>query len=128
MAHIEVNFEGVPDKFLPIPAGDYNLRINTVEVGPTKDGSGKKVVVELEVDDETSEFNGRKLYEHIGLKNPIALKQLVKSCGLEAGPGGVDTDELIGKVCKARVKTRTYTDPADGTTKETAAVAQFLFE
>lgn len=127
MAHIKVNLETTPDRMEPVPPGVYTLRITAAEQKPTADGSKQKIVVEHEVDDEGSPAHGRKLFNHIGLSNPIALKQLVKSAGIPVSADGVDTDELVGKHVRARVGSRTYVDAATGETKETSSITEYLF-
>lgn len=128
MGHIAVNFDEVPDKFEILPPGEYVMRIDSAKVEPTKDQKGQKVVVEMTVDSGGAQ-DGRKVFDHLSLKTPIGLKQLMKSCGLVPGAGGFDPDELVGKHAKVLVKTRAYADAAaGGMMKETASVDRYLFE
>lgn len=128
MAHIKVNLETTPDRMEPVPPGIYTLVITSAEQKATANGEGQKIVVEHEVDDEGNPSHGRKLFNHIGLKNPIALKQLVKSAGIPISADGVDTMELVGKHVRARVTARTYTDDKTGEVKETSSIAEYLFD
>lgn len=128
MPHIAINFDAVPDKYEMLPAGEYLVRVDEAKVEPTKDGKGQKCVVKMVVDDEGNPHNGRQLYDHLSLQKPIGLKQLLKSCGLEAGAGGFDPDALIGQHARVLVKGRTYQDAQTGETKETASVERYLFE
>ncbi len=127
MAHINVNFDEVPDKFEQVPAGVYLCCVEKAEQQPTKDGTKQKVVVELKVDDEANPMNGRMLYDHIGLSGkPISLKRLCMAAGVSVGPNGVDLSDLVGKHVQVRVKMRTYQDAASGETKETPSIAEYL--
>ena len=128
MPHIDINFDEVSSKFLPVAPGIYTVLINSAELEDTKSGSGKKIVAEMTIMDETSPMNGRKLYAHMGLKNPIMIKQLCLSAGVAVGSQGLDTSSLVGKVARARVTEEAYRDPETGQTKTTARIAEFLFE
>ncbi len=127
MAHINVNFDEVPDRWENLEPGVYTMIVEEASVEPTAKGDGEKVVVKLRVNDEDSPQNNRGIQAHIGLKNPITLKQLIRSCGLEL-TDAFDTDYLVGCNCACRVKARTYTDKETGETKETTSVDEFLWE
>lgn len=126
MAHINVNLETTPDKFELLPAGIYVCVIEEANLDEAKSG-GQKIVAKLRVEDESNPNNGRMIYDHIGLKNPISLKQLVKSAGLPVSPQGVNTEDLIGKIVRVRLATRTYKDPETQEIKETTSVKEYLF-
>lgn len=126
MANININFDEVPDKMESVEPGVYTVQVVDATIEPTADGKNEKVVAVLRVDDESSKFHGRQIYDHLSLKMPINLKQLIKSCGLQAGKG-FDTSDLIGKIAKVRVKARTYKDKETGEVKETTSVAEYLF-
>lgn len=127
MALINQNFDDVPDQFEPVPAGIYALKIDEVsDPEPTKDGSGEKIVVTMSVEDEgNTEIHGRKIFDHIGIsKNLTRIKRLAMSAGLNPSADGLDTNDLIGRVAKAKVKVRTYTD--DGEQKESSSISDYL--
>jgi len=128
MGHITVNFDEVPDKIEPLAPGVYIMRVEEASVEPTADGKGEKVKVVMKVDDDSNPSHGRVMYDHISLKFPVSLKQLCKSAGMSLGKGGIDTADLVGKVVRVRVKTRTYKDKETGEVKETSAVAEYLFD
>lgn len=131
MAHLDINFDTVPDKFETLPPGVYDLKVLSVsEPEKTKKAieegtEDMKVVVELEVVNNP-EHNGRKQVCHIGLKKPILLQQLIKSCGLKWGAAGGDTQELVGKVAKAQIKGRVYKDDS-GNDQQASDLKAFLF-
>lgn len=126
MSHIQINFDEVPDQVQPVAAGEYIVVIENAEVQDTKKGDGQKVVVEMKISDENNPMFGRKLFDHIGLKNPISLKRLCKSAGVSVGSGGLNVEDLVGKTAEVRVKIRTYKDPESGETKETPSIADYL--
>jgi hypothetical protein len=128
MAHLQINFDEVPDKMLPVGAGIYLCTVVSAELGPTKDGKGEKITVVLKIDDESSQMHGRQIWDHIGLKGlPIGLKQLARSCGVDLSKG-LDTEELVGKTCKCRVTAGTYKDPSTGEIKDSTRVAEYLWD
>lgn len=131
MAHLDINFDKVPDKFESLPPGIYELKVLSIsEPEKTKKAieegtEDMKVVVELEVVNNP-EFNDRKQTCHIGLKKPILLQQLIKSCGLKWGAAGGDTQELVGRIAKAQIKGRIYKDD-DGVSQTASDLKAFLF-
>lgn len=127
MSHIDINFEDVPDKVLPLPAGEYVCLVKNATLEPTKDGGGQKVVVEMEVDEASNPSHGRKLFDHISTKMTTNLKRCWKSAGLNPGKTGINVDDIIGKHVRILVKPRTYKDPTSGETRETASVDSYLF-
>lgn len=127
MGRININFDEVPDRILPLEPGVYTFVVESATLEATKDRKGEKVVVELRVDDPNSPNHNRKVYDHLSLRMPIGLKQLIKSAGLRADSSGVSLDELVGKVVRARVKTRTYKDEDSQEVKETSAIAEYIW-
>ncbi len=125
MPLIEKNFDEVPDVIQPVAAGNYSLEcVGIPKFMDTNDKKSKKVVVEYEIRAPGHPDDGRKVFDHIGLKAPTRLKRCALSAGISAGAGGIDTDELAGKIVKARIKNRTYQDP-DGVTKETSGIEDY---
>lgn len=126
---LNVNFENVPDEVLPIPAGIYTCTIlTTPEIQPTVNGNGQKLVVDLQINDDESDQNGRRLTDNISLKNQTRIKRLAKSAGLSPGADGLDLEELEGAVVTVKVTNRTYTDKSSGELKESYNVSDYLFE
>jgi len=128
MPFIQVNFEEVPDSFEPLKPGIYTFLVEDIVIEPTKKGNGQKAVITLKVDDEDNEAHGRTMKDHISLEYPTALKQLIKSVGLEPSSAGIDTDELIGSHVRGLMKSRTYKDKDTGEIKETCSLDSYLWE
>lgn len=94
--------------FSPVPAGWYDVGIDSAGIRDTKAGNGKYLHLELIVIQD--EYNGRKFFPNINLQNPnakaveIGMRELA-SLGLACEMAKIgDTDELIGKMLKVRVK------------------------
>lgn len=129
MTKLNVDFDSIPDRYVPLEPGIYTMFVEEIDVVDNKKGDGQNVVVKLRVSDPTSPMDGRMLTDYISLKGkPIALKRLVKSCGVTIGPDGINTDDLAGKVCRVQVKSRPYKDTNSGVMKEAAGVEQYLFD
>lgn len=126
MVHIATNFDEVADEIRPISPGVYRCVIDDATVEPTKKGDGEKVVVKLRIDDEGNPEHGRTQYDHLGLKNPIGLKQCARAAGIAVGAGGLNTEDLIGQTVQVRIKSRTYKDPDSGEMRETSSVDEYL--
>lgn len=135
MPKIAVNFDSVPDQILPIDPGIYPLEVISVEeesvASKKKPGEMyNQVVVKLQVRDDGNKNDGRTVYDRIGIDNDwgrVALKRLVKSCGLTPGPDGLELNDLVGKLCRARIANRTYKDDSTGETKEASNIKEYLF-
>ena len=101
MAKIGFNTADAPapdNDFSPIPAGDYPMRVISSEMRDTRDGTGKMLVLEMDITD--GPCAGRKHWERFNLvnKNPqaveIAQRSLAQLC-LAVGKVSVeDSDEL----------------------------------
>ena len=130
MPHINLNFDEIPLKMEPIPTGVYTMKVNSAVLEPTKDGTGTRLTVELEVDDESNAAHGRTIRDYLSVKksSAIGLNQLIRSCGLPAGPNGINTDELVGRKCQARIKLTPGKDKETGEIKEYSNVAEYLFQ
>lgn len=95
-------------EFTPIPEGDYNLVIEKAETKPTKAGTGERLNIQFKVDG--GEFDGRKLFHGLNVRNPstvavsIAMKELhalVLMCGIKEL---TTADQLVGQSLTAKVK------------------------
>lgn len=101
MAKIGFNTADAPEPtndFDPIPAGDYPMRVINSEMKDTKDGTGKMLVLEMDITD--GPCAGRKHWERFNLVNKnaqaveIAQRSLAQLC-LAVGKVSVeDSDEL----------------------------------
>ena len=96
--------------YTPIPDGTYNAEIKSAEMKDTKDGTGQYINMALTVLGPT--HANRIVFAMINIvnKNPAAeeiglrqLKELRIACGLASLR---DTDELIGRTLKIKVKTQ----------------------
>lgn len=129
MAFINVDFNEVPDDFKTVEPGTYNLEISSIpEIQPTKDGSSQNLVVDFQVADE-GEFKGRKMKEWFYLGNELGLikaKKFLIACGVTPGPEGINTEELMGKICKAVVAQRNYKDAITGEDRTSTEIKAFL--
>lgn len=118
------NFDQVDhrDNFEPIPANTYDFRILTPELKPTKAGDGQKVEIPLQV--EGGEFNGRKVFARFNVANQSAatveialkqLKQLFMSAGVPA-TGDIKMSMIAGlesRMCRAQVYIKKDQDHGD---------------
>lgn len=130
---IDMDFTDVPDKHMPLGAGIYNAEI----LGEDEDNEGphiyfkeetpqkKSIRMRLKVVDE-GENEGRMVTAFVALKNKVAVKRLVMSAGLPVDQGGVDLEELPGKIVKIKVTNSTYTDEASGEERIRANVDDFI--
>lgn len=50
-----------------LPAGNYNVIITNTEEKVTRDGTGTRLVIEMEV--QSGEFQGRKIWDSINIQN-----------------------------------------------------------
>ncbi len=122
---LNVNFDEVPDEFLPIEPGKYVLEIrNTPKEEPTKDGKSTKIVVEFVVVD-SPKYENRTVQDHISVKMLTRIKRLCMSAGLKPGPEGIQTEELLGRRVTATIGTRTYKDES-GEDRETARIIDYV--
>jgi hypothetical protein len=98
-----INADEIPerDDFSPLPAGTYAGIITASEMKPTKDGTGTMLVLTIDVVD--GEYQGRKIFERLNLrnKNPQAeeiaektLGEITRACGKTIIK---DSDELHNK-------------------------------
>jgi len=131
MSILDFDFSAVPDDFQTIPEGTYNMEvINEPSIEPTKDGSSQNLVVDFAVADE-NEFNGRTMKEWFYLGNELGLikvKKFLRSCGVDTNSGGINTAELVGKVCKVAITESLYTDKVTNEKRTSAKIHSFIVE
>lgn len=131
---IDINFDEVPDEFIPLPVGIYHLEISEVpQVEPTKGGDGMKLVVRTKVVEQISpeasvEFAGRDQVAHMSLKGQIQIKRLALSAGIEVGAKGFDTEDLAGKVVTAQLVQTVVKDQQTGADRIFTNISDFLFK
>lgn len=108
------NFENVDhnDNFAPVAAGEYDFRILTPELTPTRAGDGQIVNIKLQVHGGPND--GRMVFARFNVANPnptaveIALKQLKQmfmSCGINA-VGEITWSQIQateGRICRALI-------------------------
>ena len=101
--------------FDTLPPGTYTVEISETEVADTKSGEGK-ILRLVQTVKEPANFAGRKLFKRINIAhtNPQAeqigraeLSALCRAAGITVL---TDSDELIGRVVKAKVVVRPATD------------------
>ena len=130
MPLIAINLEETPEKLPPIEVGIRTLRISDIKEMNDKQGNSFQSV-EFEVDQPGSPDQGRKGWDRFNFEYPAAktkFKTLVLAAGLDASsPDGVDTSELIGKVVKASVKSRTYQYEETGETVHTTQISKYIY-
>lgn len=92
----------------PVPEGLYNADIEKAEVKQTKDGTGQYINMQLKILGPTQ--SGRVVFGTINIQNKSEkaeeiglrqLKELRAACGIASLR---DTDELIGRQVKIKVK------------------------
>lgn len=113
-----LNFDATtvaPSKgFDPIPGGWYDAKITGSEVKPTKDGSGMRLNLTFEV--IGGEFNGRKVFEGLNIKNKsekaqqISQENLSAICHAVGVLNLVQSEQLHGHPMKIKVKVKPAVD------------------
>jgi len=97
-------------RFDPIPAGDYPVIITASEMKLTKDGTGQYLELTMEV--QAGEFQGRKLFDRLNLYNnnrqavEIAQRQLSQIAHAVGVLQVADSEQLHFKPLIAMVKVR----------------------
>lgn len=108
MASLNLDFSSVTSRD-PLPEGVYDVTISKVEQTISKSSGNPMLKVEFDVQDP--EYTGRKLWSNYVLTEAAMwkVKELFDSLGLDTSSMvDMDTDELIGLSCKAKVAQREY--------------------
>ena len=130
MAMLDFNFNEVPDEIKPIPPGEYNLEVSEPpEISPAKSGKGNNMIVQFAVAD--GEFARRTMRHYFFLGNEIGLvntKRFLKAAGITPGAEGISTEELAGRIVKAKIGERVYQDQDTGEDRTTSEIKAFMFE
>jgi hypothetical protein len=132
MSMLDFDFNSVPDDFQTIPAGLYNMEvILEPSIEPTKDGSSQNLIVDFAVADE-NEYKGRTMREWFYLGNELGLikvKKFLRSCGVDiTSSSGINTAELVGKVCKVSITESFYTDKITNEKRTSSRIHSFIVE
>lgn len=111
----------IPDQdFQPIPDGIYTAEVKKAELKDTKDGTGQYINLQFSVLGPT--HAGRVVFAIVNIKNKnqqaeeIGLRQLKElriACGIATLR---DTDELVGRSMKIKVKTQKSEEYGDKNT------------
>ena len=106
----------------PIPTGQYPVMIVRSEEKPTKAGTGSYIELEMQV--QGGEFNGRKVYDRLNIRNPnqqavdIAYATLSSICHVTGRLHIQDTSQLHGVPFIAIVKKIPRNDRPEEMTNE----------
>lgn len=108
MASLNLDFSSVTSRD-PLPDGIYEVSIAKVEQTTSKSSGNPMLKVEFNVTSEG--YTGRKLWSNYVLTQAAMwkVKELFSSLGLDTSAVvEMDTDELIGLTCQAKVTQREY--------------------
>lgn len=102
-----------PAKFDLLPDGIYDAIVSKVSVAPTKDGTGRRLNVELTI--ETEGYVGRKIFDGINVinVNPKAQdigQQTASALFAACGIGGRNASALGGASCRIKLRTQAESD------------------
>lgn len=109
MAQLQFNAAAVEptEEFKPVPAGDYNLLVEKIELKPTKAGTGSYLNLQLKV--QGGEFNNRVVFDMITYTNPnpqaveIGHRKLSGLCRAAGVIQLSDTQQLVNRTVAAKV-------------------------
>lgn len=108
MAMMNLDFSNVPSRE-PLPEGVYDVQIAKIE--ETKSKTSGNPMLKIEFDILSEGYNGRKIWANYLLTENCLWKmqELFGSLGLDSeGIVQMDTTELIGMTCKAKIAQREY--------------------
>lgn len=122
MATLNFNAEGIDttNQFDAIPAGDYEAMVTDSVMKQTKDGQGNYLELTLEV--QAGQYQGRKLWDRLNLKNnnpkavEIAQKQLAQLCHATGIMQVQDSQQFHNRPIVIKVATKN--DPDRGMSNE----------
>lgn len=109
MAQLQFNSAAVEptEEFKPIPAGDYVLMVEKVELKPTKAGTGSYLSLQLKV--QGGQFNNRVVFDMITYENPnpqaveIGHRKLSGLCRAAGIAQLSDTQQLVNRIVSGKV-------------------------
>ncbi|MCA0944531.1 DUF669 domain-containing protein [Salipiger pacificus] len=105
--HFDANNVEPDTPFDPLPNGDYDVMIMNTSEKPTAKRDGSFIEIEMQV--EGGQFNGRKLWDRLNLNNAsqkaveIAERQLSAICHATGVMNLTDTEQLHGRMVRCRV-------------------------
>ena len=70
-------------EFTVLPKGDYRVIIEASEIKPTKAGNGQILTLRLKVFDETSQYNGRTLFDMLCVVHTSQVAQNIAQTKLK---------------------------------------------
>ena len=122
MAQLNFSAEGIDirSNYEAIPAGDYESMVTASEMKSTKDGTGQ--YLELTVEIQSGQFQGRRLFDRLNLSNrnakavEIAQKQLAQLCHATGVLQVQDSQQLHNRPIVMKVAVRN--DPERGPSNE----------
>jgi len=94
------------EEYAPLKKGMYDLTIERVKFGPTRNGDGQLITLGL------TSPSGRYVWEHLNVENPNPraveisrrkLVQLLHECGITAEQFGKDMNAIVGSTVRAFV-------------------------
>lgn len=118
MASLTLDFSNVPSRE-PIPDGLYPVTITKVEQVMSKTN---KPMLKIEFEVQSEEYQGRKLFSNYVLTDECKwkVKELFDSLGLDTRAlVDMDTDQLVGLGCTAKVAQREYQGEIQNEIKKT---------
>jgi len=107
------NTNDIPENennFEPIPAGWYEVSINSAELKDTKAGTGEYIAMRYDVLGPAHQ--GRVIFGNLNIRNPnpkaqdIGIQQLGEMMRAIGLPSVEDTDQLVGGHLEVKVKIR----------------------
>ena len=112
MAQLQFNAAAVEptEEFKPVPAGEYNLMVEKVELKPTKAGTGSYLALQLKV--QGGQYNNHVVFDMITYTNPnpqaveIGHRKLSALCRAAGIIQLTSTDQLINRVVTGKVGIR----------------------
>lgn len=119
MAMMNLDFSSVPSRE-PIPEGVYEVQIAKVEETKSKTSGNPMLKVEFTVLEDP--YNGRKVWANYGMTAEAMWKiqELFKSIGMPTdGTVEIDSSELIGLTCRAKIAQREYQGDIQNEIKKT---------
>lgn len=119
MAMMNLDFSSVPSRE-PLPEGLYDVRIAKVE--ETKSKTSGNPMLKVEFDVLTEGYTGRKIWSNYMLTENSywKIQELFGSLGLDtSGVVEIDTNDLVGLTCTAKVVQREYQGDIQNEIKKT---------
>lgn len=137
---LSMDFNDVPDKFVPVEPGRCQLEISEVPtLEPTKSGDSSKIVVNFKViSHEAGDKNvGRGVNDHISIKMKTRIKRLLIATGFGTWnaetesydvPKEIDFADMLGKQCTALLKPDTYKVAGEDEPRVVTRISDYLFD